>query len=479
VHDDLEVLALRGDVELPGLFARPLSRYALARALAGRAAASVAAARVREELAPELYDLGDRRRQPHRPWIHLEDETARLSVAAFARFQAEASPKRGFVLTDSTRFGLRFRLDLLPGLHFYEELYLANIEGGRRFADPIAAGTDIVIFQDRTYVALHTRYADFAFGRDRMHWAPGKQGSLLLSGTMRPFTHLRFESTFLNDRFHAVIVNGVLSAAERRYVAFHRLDWQVHRRFRVGLAEGARYQADSVEPLYLVGIIPYPLVQRLLQRDNASPQESDDAVRNNVMWAVDASWRPRDDLHAYGELLVDDLGTSASQVPTRIGYQLGAQHLSRVARRELWLRFEWTRVWRYVYSVFYGADFVHQGVPLGYPLGPDCRHFMLTADWQVDPRWSIGGAVERQDRGENRIGDFWDPDDPAQRDVDASEFQGVVERQWRFLGRLGVRPNRHAWAWLELGYARATNAAHQAGIDADGLTGRVILALQR
>jgi hypothetical protein len=34
---------------------------------------------------------------------------------------------------------------------------------------------------------------------------------------------------------------------------------------------------------------------------------------------------------------------------------------------------EFTRVHRYVYSVFYGEDFIHHGKPIGYPAGPDSR----------------------------------------------------------------------------------------------------------
>jgi hypothetical protein len=407
--------------------------------------------------------------------IELAGRDGRFRVEAFARVQAESAPERGFVLTDSTRAGLRCGLTVWPGLYLLQELYVADVEGGRAFADPLIADTDVILFEDRVYAALDTRYAELTFGRDRLAWGPGRSGGLLLSWTARPFTQLRLTHEFLDGRFAATIVNGVLSGVEGRYVAFHRLDWQLHPRLRLGLAEGARY-GSGLEPLYLVGIIPYTLVGRLLERDQ-DDRASDERVRNNVIWDADASWRIRDGTVLYGEFLLDDLGTADRDTPARLAYQLGVLHVGTLARRELRLRTEWTRVWRHVYSVFYGADFAHEGVPLGHPLGPDSRHVAVWADWVLDAAWTVGATVARQDRGEGRLGEFWDPDDPAARDVDAGRLSGVVERQWHLVGRASFRPHRHLETLVEVGPAWVRNAAHVAGARARGLVGRVAVEL--
>jgi hypothetical protein len=479
VHDELEALAARNLLALPDLFVRPLGRYRLARALAALELPEGDAdgIRARRALAPELADLGTGDVATSRPLFQADGEDARLRIESFARFQAEGFPERGFVLTDSTRAGLRADLTLWPGAIFMAELYVADVPGGRQFADPLIPDSDVIIYLDRGYLAFHTRYADVTFGRDRQGWAPGRSGTLLLSETARPFTHLRLQRAFLDDRLHAIIENGVLSGTENRYVAFHRLDWRITPRLRLGLAEGARYDAQHIEPLYLVGIIPYTLVGRLLERDNQE-RASDERVRNNVMWDLDATWRPLDGLELYGELLIDDIGTETSQTPTRIGYQLGAFHVGRLVGHELRLRGEWTRVWRWVYSVFYGADFVHQDVPLGYPLGPDSRHLMLEGEVLLDDRWTAGLRVVRQDRGENRIGDYWDPDDPSTQGADASQFQGIVERQWQLIGTAGFQPCRHLDVELELGYANIKNAAHVEGARANGAIGKAVLAIR-
>lgn len=482
LYEDLRALHVRGGLRVPGLTARPQSGFTLAAAVAADSATPhtlPAFARARAALADPLVVSGlDSTASPHPVLLRVGDQESRLSISAFAGFRAEACPDRGFVLTDSTRFGLKASWFVWPGFHLYEELYVADVPGGREFADPLVADSDIIIFQDRVFAALHTRVADLTFGRDRLGWGPGTTGSLLLAATARPFTQLRVERFFLDRRIHAVVVNGALSQAEDRFIAYHRLDWQATRRLRVAFAEGARYNADFVEPLYLVGIIPYPLVGRLLERDNDSRQ-SDALVRNNVMWDIDASYLVRDGVEIYGEILVDDLGTETSQTPTRLGYQLGTYVATDVAGFPATFNAEWTRVWRYVYSVFYDADFVHEGVPLGYPEGPDSRLVHVRGAVEVRPGFEVGVVGERLDRGEDGLGVYWDPDDPAAAGADASEFGGTVEGQWRLLGSFRFLPARPIAATIELGGAWVTNAVHEPGADRAGLLGRVMLGIER
>jgi hypothetical protein len=488
LYDDLRSLTVRRQIRVPGLFARPASSYRLAAALARRSRAGPtpgdatpgdpALDRARAALADPLRQTGLDPAAPRSPVLmEFGDEASRLQISAFARFQSEAAPDRGFVLTDSTRAGFHFSWIVWPGFHLFEELYVADVPDGHEFADPLIADTDIIIFQDRVYMGLHTRYADLTLGREHLAWGPGVIGGLLISPGSAPFTQLRLERGFLDGRIYAVVVNGVLSQAEERYVAFHRLDWQVTERLRFAFSEGARYNADWIEPLYLVGIIPYTVVGRLLERDNEI-RENDDLVRNNVMWSIDASYFLRDGAEIYGELLIDDLGTDTSQTPTRIGYQLGALIASRLGGRPLTIRGEWTRVWRYVYSVFYQADYIHDGLPLGYPQGPDSRHIHLDAAIEVRRGLEIGAIGERIDQGEDGLGVFWDPDDPAQAGADAGDFAGTVERQWRLLGSCRYRPSSSIEAAIEFGGSWVRNSAHT-DEDRAGMTGRVVLAISR
>ncbi len=478
VYDDLEALVARGIIRLPELYARPVLSYDVARALQHQVKqnpmlyADPTFKRAIDAFSTEVDILQHGRPAAnHRAFVNIADQDNWLRIESQWRAHSEAFAERGFVFTDSTRCGLRFSWVVWPGFHLFEELYVASIDDGNIYGDPLKPGTDIVIFQDRVYGAIHSRYADIVLGRDRLAWGPGRTGSLLLSKTSRPFTQVRMSRTFFDGLFHAVIVNGVLNQNEERYVAFHRLDFRLHRNLRLGFAEGVRYDASGIEPLYLIGIVPYSIAERLLRRDNDA-RETDLKTRNNVMWSFDGTWQAHPRLRLYGEVLIDDIAVEANDHSTRLAFQFGTYGIGRLWNRELRLRGEWTRVWNHVYSTFYGIHFDHEGVPLGYPLGPDCRMLHTSADLIVDRTWAVHGVLERQDRGEGRLGAPWMPGDDNRP---SSKYAGVVETQLHARAGFRYTPNATFEAQVALGPTWIENANHHLGETRRGLSGLVSL----
>jgi hypothetical protein len=138
----------------------------------------------------------------------------------------------------------------------------------------------------------------------------------------------------------------------------------------VGVHEAAAFRSDGPEMLYAVGVIPYTLVQRWLDRataDGASLEPN----RNNVLVGIDAVWRIARGLRVDGEFLIDDFATESASQPDRLGFQGGISWSGRLARAPADARVEFVKVYRHTYAVFYDADFVHDRVPLGYGRGPD------------------------------------------------------------------------------------------------------------
>src|SRR5439155_11008970 len=172
-----------------------------------------------------------------RSLLEVRDRDNWLRAELFTSADAEATPDHGFAMSDSTRVGVRGSWIVWPDVHLFEEIYVGHVPNGRVFGDPIAVGTNLNTSAERIYGAIHTRYADLVLGRDRLGWGPGASGSLLLSASAPSFTQLRLSRAFFDGRLNAVTVSGILDQAEGRYVAFHRLDWRVHRRLRLGVSE--------------------------------------------------------------------------------------------------------------------------------------------------------------------------------------------------------------------------------------------------
>jgi len=82
-------------------------------------------------------------------------------------------------------------------------------------------------------------------------------------------------------------------------------------------------------------------------------------------------------------------------------------------------------VYRYVYSVFYGENFIHHGKAIGYPAGPDSRSLFAEARWSPNADWEFALAGRQLEHGEGTLGEFFDPDSGA---AEGSALSGVVER---------------------------------------------------
>jgi hypothetical protein len=484
IHQDLEALAARGVIVLLELHSRPLLRFDVAHAIVAALARDSTLAgdatmrRVTRAFAAELAAIGaPSHPAPARTLIDLRDEHNHLRAVVFTAARAEGAVGDGYQFVDSTRVGVAASWIVWPNFHLFEEVFVARIPRGRDFGDPISPGTDVNTSAERVYAALHTRYADLVFGRDRLAFGPGAQGSLLLSPSAPPFTHLRISGTFFSGRLHGVIVNGLLDQAENRYVAFHRLDWRVHPRLSLGFAEGSRYNASGFQPLYVIGIIPYQIVTRLLLRDNESPTTAG-SVRDNVMLSVDARWRPIDGFDLYGEALLDDLGLMSDDHPTRLAWQVGALHTGSLFGRELRTRLEWTRVWNWVYTTFYHADFVHEGRPLGYPYGPDCRVIDVRSEAILGRDWTLSAAAGRRDQGEGRRMTPWLPAQRAALGTDAGRFQGVVETEWRLAFGFRYAPIEHIGVEAEAGPAWVSHAGNVPGVSRRGFPGRFAISMR-
>ena len=126
-------------------------------------------------------------------------------------------------------------------------------------------------------------------------------------------------------------------------------------------------------------------------------------MRNNVLTAMDATWRMADGLRSYGEILIDDLHARSGKNPNKFAFQFGAEGAWPLGPGRFLWGGEFTRVTRYVYTSFFGRDHALGGQSLGFPTGPDARRLRLRGAWDVNPDWGISVIGTRTNKGENDI----------------------------------------------------------------------------
>jgi len=326
--------------------------------------------------------------------------------------------------TDRSRFGGRLNVEH-GGFLLHFDAYAGRVDRAREFSDQLVTDTEFIAYSEDAYGSFATGPFDLTLGRLGFAWGPGQSGSLLWSQNADPVTALQMGMTLFRH-VRATAFVGDIDASQGARVAGHRLEWFPSPRLTVGLAEAARFTSSHWEPLYLVPVLPYTWVQRILAHDQIDrPGAVPTAVRNNVMGALDASWRATPGVVVYGEFLLDDQGLKVGGAPTRIGYQAGALGTLTNGLGEWTGRLEFTRVHRYVYSVFYGEDFIHHGKPIGYPAGPDSRTVFGEGRWSPNADWEFALGGRQIEHGEGELGEFFDPDSGA---AEGSALSGVVER---------------------------------------------------
>lgn len=434
---DLRTAVIQDALPLQALtFGAPL-RGELARALWARPPRESdhsVLVRLERELAEELrLRRGQEPAKAGAPWIDRDLDPGRLRLRPTLDFAAEWQEGGAPAWTDGPRLGLDGNLHLGPRVALEQQLFVGRVPGGRRFADALVAHTDLLLLFESAFAGYASDQLEVRFGRFRQAYGPGRSGGLLLSADAAPIDQVEYALRGGKLRFRAMY--GVLSAATDRRIAMHRLEWSPTADLLLGFSEGAAFQGSAGPDLYLLGFVPYTLVERA-QGQDAVEAGGVDSVRNNVLWQLDAAFRsPRSGLF-WGAVLLDDVATESSAMPSRLGLQFGWE---LAPPRSPWqLGIEAVKVWNYTYSVFYQSicrcDWVHQGGAIGYPEGPDLERLDLSLERSAFGEDAVELHLLQQSRGEGRLGAPWIPA-PAPGNlapsIDASRLSGVVERTRR------------------------------------------------
>ena len=476
-YEEIEALAGSGLLDSLQIFTRPLARIDVASALlrAARLKPEVVTnlhyLRLQRELARELTDLGAPPERPESgPLVDVGPRDRRFRAQSAARVLASYDSERDddpFEFDDATSAGARLGLQFWPALGIYEELTITRMRGQREYIDPLIADTDVELTVPRAEITARAGPIVTGLGYDTFRWGPGRRGTLLLSEAAGPMEFFLLQGSAAGA-VTATAISGVLSRAEDRMLAAHRIEWSPTAKITLGLAEAVRYSSDGIDLLYGIGLIPYTIVERIHVRE-ASTDSIREEQRSNVMASIDLSLRPWRDLTLYGEFLIDDFTTEDETMPDRFGWQAGFRGYRAMGRGGGTLRAEYTRVRNYTYSVNYGENFVLRERPTGYTLGPDVENLWIEGIWDLSRDWAARLSADLINHGEGEIGVAWFP---STGPVDNSGLSGVVERVREFWGDARWAPRDNVDLSLGTGFRHVGNVDHVSGADQDAWLAR-------
>ncbi|HTR97987.1 MAG TPA: capsule assembly Wzi family protein [Candidatus Acidoferrales bacterium] len=356
----------------------------------------------------------------------------------------------------------------------YSHLFAGELHGVRAFSDPLVANSDVALSTEESYVAYSSGTAwDLQLGRSRWSWGPGEEGSLLLSRTAAPLNGLMLHARLEAVRLDAFAFDATTDPGSGEQLAAHRLEWQPWDNTRLGVSEAARYHAGGWQGVYLAGVVPYALAQRLLDQDHP---DTTGTLRNNVMVSMDASVRVADGSRIYGELLIDDLHARTAMIPNKYGWQLGWNGAGEVLGTRVSWNAEATWLSRYVYTSYFGRTFEADGMPIGFPTGPGSRRLRSRVTWDPGGDWQLEAVAARTRRGAEGIDD---PFVPGGTVPDPSSLAGVVQETRTLDGTIRFWPASGVDVSVRAGREWIDGLAHVAGASSADWRGALALRLTR
>ena len=467
-YEEIEILAARGLLDSLRIYTRPLVRVDVARALLRarrlhpEVERNLSYRRLEREFARELTDLGQAPERPETgPLADWRGEDVRFRIQSAGHVRSDYDERREaahFRFRDETSLSTRMDLQIRPAFGEFLELGVTRIRGQREFIDALAVRTDVELAVLHADVTARAGAVTAAAGYDYFRWGPGRRGTLLLADAAGPMGFLWLQGNAVG-RVTATAVSGILSSAEDRMFAAHRIEAAATPWLSVGLAEAVRYTSGGIDLLYGLGAIPYTLIERIHVRE-ASTDSVRALQRSNVMASADAVVRVSPNLTLYGELLVDDFTTEDKSMPDRFAWQAGFRSDRPMGDRMIHLLAEYARVRNFTYSVYYGQNFAYRDRPLGFLYGPDVENLWVEVGLDLSRDWQARWSGEFVNKGEGQLGEAWSP---AQGPV-SSALSGVVEERREVWGDLRWLPRDNVDLSAGAGYRRRENVDHLSGV---------------
>lgn len=282
----------------------------------------------------------------------------------------------------------------------------------------------------RNYVA--------GIGKTARRYGPSRFGGLILSphsfGIDGLNLDIRIGDLYLTT-FFSILEPG-------RFLSSHRLDF-VKTRFALGFTEMILY-SRTVEPEYLIPIVPYYAVQWLKDRDD------------NIIWAVDGSIRLKN-IKCYAEFLIDDLMYDpTTRAPDKLGFTAGLRWADPLNLPGTDLIAEYTRINKWVYTQRHAENrFVRNLAtdrPLGDSIGPDADLVVFQAGLRLSSWFAVNSRFSLGRKGEGTVDLPYEEEGGSPTPPFPS---GVVERKILTDIGLDIRPHwildfepRIGWEWI-------------------------------
>ena len=257
------------------------------------------------------------------------------------------------------------------------------------------------------YMRYDADWLAITVGREQLLWGMGYGDRMVFSDNTVPFDFVKLDIRSGNLRYsflHGSLVGSDTTGhtASAKYIAAHRLEFNIGPRFRLGLNEAIIY---SNQPPSFALMNP----MAFLTSTELSTEGSEDNSHNSIIW-IDAEVNAAKNLRISGTWLIDDISfgslgkSDISGNTNKFGWQGGVLWNDAFRLDNLLLSVEYTRIGPFVetHRTIINS-FTHWNLPLGDALQPNSDEWAVEASYDVTSRLGFKGKVQFQRTGENIV----------------------------------------------------------------------------
>ena len=283
---------------------------------------------------------------------------------------------------------------------------------GKRFPDNLRfeASSPVSDLDSRSaglvpaYAKFKLKWFELLFGKDNVGWGPGRRGNLLLSANPLPMDMIQIKAKYGKAGFNAF--TGILeSDIDSKYLAGHRLDFNLWDRGNVGIAEtlvfGQRFEARFLNPLTIYQVSE---LYGDTEIDGQRVQSPD-----NVLFGSDLAWNLFPKVEVYGELMIDDFVPnhgldSFRNWGAKFGILAGGYWVDPFSLEDSELRVEYAFINQYAYTHRFPINqYTHFDRIIGHEIGTDADDLWIRFQHWLTDTITATLTYELERHGEGRV----------------------------------------------------------------------------
>ena len=241
---------------------------------------------------------------------------------------------------------------------------------------------------NNAFLKLYNEQISFQLGRAPLLWGSSSSSSIIQSSSSITYDHILLQLDLSN--FSYELLTGQLGSEKtmnqlqiNRYIAGHRLNWNISDDLSLGLGEQIIYTGFNrgIDLTYLNPFVPY-FFSALEGDEKSEPYDND----NSIIFAY-GKYKLSTNTAFYTEMIIDDYQVDKTDIENALGYKIGFRVKQILFNKKINSNIEWTKIdpWTYIHHGQY-TTWQNKSHSIGFPYGSssECFEVELIIDLQED-----------------------------------------------------------------------------------------------